>query len=191
MREFTTEIKEFATPILTTIFYGEVRAFEGNKKHVSRDFDFPMIVSSNNMAIDLSSTSLERLPPVGLQDIEELRIESVHTLKTIPSIYNFKNLQRAFLTHSFHCCAFEFPSRHDPLRHAERLKEIDKWQQRCSKNVNENGSSNWLGMNTESGINDSLHKILRAKETENNDDGQTWSANGGGMRPTQGSGVFY
>ncbi|XP_036342565.1 lutropin-choriogonadotropic hormone receptor-like [Rhagoletis pomonella] len=141
--------------------------------------------------LDLSSTSLERLPPVGLQDIEELRIESVHTLKTIPSIYNFKNLQRAFLTHSFHCCAFEFPSRHDPLRHAERLKEIEKWQQRCSKNVNENGSSNWLGMNTESGINDSLHKILRAKETENNDDGQTWSANGGGMRPTQGSGVFY
>lgn len=31
-----------------------------------------------------------RLPSAGLQDIEVLRIENTHTLKTIPSIYNFK-----------------------------------------------------------------------------------------------------
>ncbi|XP_054745643.1 thyrotropin receptor [Anastrepha obliqua] len=144
--------------------------------------------------LDLSSTSLVSLPPVGLQDIEELRIENVHTLKTIPSIYNFKNLQRAFLTHSFHCCAFKFPSRHDPIRHAERLKEIEKWQQRCRKNVNDNASvsASWLGMATGSGINDSLDKMVRATETENDDDdGQVWSANAGGLHPTHGSGVFY
>uniref|UniRef100_A0A1I8P9Q7 G-protein coupled receptors family 1 profile domain-containing protein n=1 Tax=Stomoxys calcitrans TaxID=35570 RepID=A0A1I8P9Q7_STOCA len=82
--------------------------------------------------LDLSSTSLVRLPSAGLQDIEVLRIENTHTLKTIPSIYNFKNLQKAHLTHSFHCCAFKFPSRHDPRRHAERLKEIEKWQQQCT-----------------------------------------------------------
>lgn len=42
------------------------------------------------------------------------------------------------MTHSFHCCAFKFPSRHDPKRHAERLKEIEKWQQQCNKKKNEN-----------------------------------------------------
>ncbi|XP_073830173.1 leucine-rich repeat-containing G protein-coupled receptor 1 [Musca autumnalis] len=89
--------------------------------------------------LDLSSTSLVRLPSAGLQDIEVLRIENTHTLKTIPSIYNFKNLQKAHLTHSFHCCAFKFPSRHDPIRHAERLKEIEKWQQQCiTKNKDSN-----------------------------------------------------
>ncbi|KAI8120699.1 hypothetical protein FF38_04494 [Lucilia cuprina] len=93
--------------------------------------------------LDLSSTSLVRLPSAGLQDIEVLRIENTHTLKTIPSIYNFKNLQKAYLTHSFHCCAFKFPSRHDPRRHAERLKEIEKWQQQCNNNnKNDNNSNN-------------------------------------------------
>ncbi|XP_065364547.1 lutropin-choriogonadotropic hormone receptor [Calliphora vicina] len=91
--------------------------------------------------LDLSSTSLVRLPSAGLLDIEVLRIENTHTLKTIPSIYNFKNLQKAYLTHSFHCCAFKFPSRHDPRRHAERLKEIEKWQQQCN-NKNDNNNNN-------------------------------------------------
>ncbi|XP_050336852.1 follicle-stimulating hormone receptor isoform X2 [Bactrocera neohumeralis] len=140
--------------------------------------------------LDLSGTSLVSLPPAGLQDIEELRIEDVQTLKTIPSIYNFKNLQRAFLTHSFHCCAFIFPSRHDPQRHAERMKEIEKWQQRCKKNDNDNDSGDFLEMTTGSGISDSLDK-MRAKETENDYDGRIWGANGGGMSPPYGGGVFY
>ena len=42
------------------------------------------------------------------------------------------------MTHSFHCCAFKYPSRHDPLRHAERMLEITKWQQECKKSENEN-----------------------------------------------------
>ncbi|XP_020715318.1 lutropin-choriogonadotropic hormone receptor isoform X2 [Ceratitis capitata] len=138
--------------------------------------------------LDLSRTSLVSLPSVGLQDIEELRIEAVQTLKTIPSIYNFKNLQRAFLTHSFHCCAFIFPSRHDPLRHAERMKEIEKWQQRCKKNGNNNGSGDWLEITTGRGISD---KIERLKETENDIDGNIWGTNGGGMSPVHGGGVFY
>ncbi|XP_067644022.1 lutropin-choriogonadotropic hormone receptor isoform X2 [Eurosta solidaginis] len=149
--------------------------------------------------LDLSATSLVSLPPVGLQDIELLRIENVHTLKTIPSIYNFKNLQRAFLTHSFHCCAFKFPSRHDPLRHAERLKEIEKWQQRCKKNRKhgniDNMYNNLLEFTTKSGIvNDSLdRRLLRAKETEIEYDNSSWNVNNSGAitRPTHTGGVFY
>ncbi|KAH8340697.1 hypothetical protein KR059_004551 [Drosophila kikkawai] len=83
--------------------------------------------------LDLSSTSLVGLPSVGLQTIEALYIMNTHTLKTIPSIYNFRNLQRAYLTHSFHCCAFQFPSRHDPRRHAQRMLEIEKWREQCNK----------------------------------------------------------
>ncbi|XP_017119258.1 lutropin-choriogonadotropic hormone receptor [Drosophila elegans] len=81
--------------------------------------------------LDLSSTSLVGMPSVGLQTIEALYIQNTHTLKTIPSIYNFRNLQRAYLTHSFHCCAFQFPSRHDPQRHAQRMLEIQKWREQC------------------------------------------------------------
>lgn len=82
--------------------------------------------------LDLSSTSLVSLPSAGLQTVEVLNIINTHTLKTIPSIYNFQNLQRAHLTHSFHCCAFQFPSRHDPQRHAQRMQEIEKWRQQCN-----------------------------------------------------------
>ncbi|XP_026851242.1 lutropin-choriogonadotropic hormone receptor isoform X3 [Drosophila persimilis] len=82
--------------------------------------------------LDLSSTALVGLPSAGLQTIEALYIQNTHTLKTIPSIYNFRNLQRAYLTHSFHCCAFQFPSRHDPERHAQRIREIEKWRELCN-----------------------------------------------------------
>lgn len=37
----------------------------------------------------------------------------------------------AWLTHSFHCCAFQFPSRHDPYQHNERLKYLDELKQTC------------------------------------------------------------
>ncbi|XP_023035497.1 follicle-stimulating hormone receptor [Drosophila willistoni] len=84
--------------------------------------------------LDLSRTSLVSLPSVGLQTIEALYITNTNTLKTIPSIYNFQNLQRAYLTHSFHCCAFQFPSRHDPQRHAQRMEEIKKWREDCNAN---------------------------------------------------------
>lgn len=39
---------------------------------------------------DLSGTSIEALPSNGLDSLEILRIQNTHTLKTIPSVYNFK-----------------------------------------------------------------------------------------------------
>lgn len=39
---------------------------------------------------DLSSTSIEQLPTEGLHDLEILRIQNTHSLRTIPSVYNFK-----------------------------------------------------------------------------------------------------
>ncbi|KAH8359768.1 hypothetical protein KR093_008711, partial [Drosophila rubida] len=81
--------------------------------------------------LDLSSTSLVNLPSAGLETVEVLYITNTHTLKTIPSIYNLQSLQRAHLTHSFHCCAFQFPSRHDPQRHAQRMQELEKWREQC------------------------------------------------------------
>lgn len=35
------------------------------------------------------------------------------------------------MTHPFHCCAFKFPSRHDPIKHAERIKNLHEIQQTC------------------------------------------------------------
>ncbi|EDS29895.1 leucine-rich transmembrane protein [Culex quinquefasciatus] len=81
--------------------------------------------------VDLSGTSIEAMPTEGLSDLEELRIQNTHTLKTIPSVYNFKNLQTAYLTHSFHCCAFRFPARHDPDGHEQNMRRFKENQKKC------------------------------------------------------------
>lgn len=47
-----------------------------------------------------------------------------------------QNLRVAWLTHSFHCCAFQFPSRHDPQRHALRLKYLSELQENCMSGKN-------------------------------------------------------
>jgi len=49
-----------------------------------------MIFTIYYLSSDLSSTSLVAMPSVGLQNIEALYIQNTHTLKTIPSIYNFR-----------------------------------------------------------------------------------------------------
>ncbi|EFA07460.2 follicle-stimulating hormone receptor isoform X2 [Tribolium castaneum] len=69
--------------------------------------------------LDLSSTSIENLPVVGLGEIETLRIEDTPSMKVIPSIYDLENLKVAKLTHPFHCCAFKYPEQHNPERHAQ------------------------------------------------------------------------
>ncbi|KAG7308391.1 hypothetical protein JYU34_005588 [Plutella xylostella] len=84
--------------------------------------------------LDLSSTTITSLPTKGLEKLEILRIEKTPTLKYIPSIYEFQNLEKAYLTHHFHCCAFAFPERHDPARHALFETQLSIMAERCGHN---------------------------------------------------------
>ncbi|XP_057654513.1 lutropin-choriogonadotropic hormone receptor [Diorhabda carinulata] len=76
--------------------------------------------------LDLSQTSIEGLPSEGLQELETLKIEDTHTMQTIPSIYDLRNLKTAKLTHSFHCCAFQYPAQHNPGKHAQFADNMKK-----------------------------------------------------------------
>ncbi|XP_072949575.1 follicle-stimulating hormone receptor-like isoform X2 [Epargyreus clarus] len=105
-------------------------SFRGNTKLRKLD---PLAFAGNLLLrqLDLSDTSITSIPTKGLEKLEVLRIEKTPTLKYIPSIYEFQQLERAYLTHHFHCCAFAFPERHNPARHA--LYETQKaiMAQRC------------------------------------------------------------
>lgn len=39
-----------------------------------------------------------KIPHIGLQTLERIRIQNTHSLKTIPSLLNFRDLQEAYLT---------------------------------------------------------------------------------------------
>lgn len=73
------------------------------------------------------------MPYKGLETMERLQIQNTHSLKTIPSLLNFRSLQEAHLTHSFHCCAFKYPARHDPKYYAERQQLKDKILKMCAE----------------------------------------------------------
>ncbi|XP_037924524.1 thyrotropin receptor isoform X2 [Hermetia illucens] len=120
------------TSIADSAFYGSEigKLLKGNTK-LQYIHPKAFVGIHNIQELDLSSTSLLAIPWEGLQSLEILRIQRTHSLKTIPSIYEFKNLQVAWLTHPFHCCAFKFPSRHDPVRHALRLKYLAEVKQTC------------------------------------------------------------
>lgn len=76
---------------------------------------------------------MTKIPHLGLQTLERLRIQNTHSLKTIPSLLNFRDLQEAFLTHSFHCCAYKYPARHDPSYYTERQRLKEIIQKKCSE----------------------------------------------------------
>lgn len=67
---------------------------------------------------DLSQTSITKLPTYGLEKLEVLKIQETFTLKEFPSIYDFHQIEEAFLTYPYHCCAFIFPKTHNPIEHA-------------------------------------------------------------------------
>ncbi|XP_053609809.1 follicle-stimulating hormone receptor isoform X2 [Plodia interpunctella] len=81
--------------------------------------------------LDLSFTSITSLPTAGLEKLQSLKIENTPSLKYIPSIYDLRHLESADLTHSFHCCAFAFPERHDPARHKLYEMQVDLMTQAC------------------------------------------------------------
>ncbi|XP_073955887.1 leucine-rich repeat-containing G protein-coupled receptor 1 isoform X2 [Choristoneura fumiferana] len=84
--------------------------------------------------LDLSNTAITSLPIKGLEKLEVLKIEKTPSLKYIPSIYDLRGLKEAHLTHHFHCCAFAFPDRHDPARHALYELYIKELKEKCSQN---------------------------------------------------------
>ncbi|KAK5648565.1 hypothetical protein RI129_003457 [Pyrocoelia pectoralis] len=74
--------------------------------------------------LDLSGTSIRSIPVTGLSEIEILKVENTPTMKTIPSIYELRHLQEAYLTHPFHCCAFKYPAQHDPIGYAQYQEAV-------------------------------------------------------------------
>lgn len=86
----------------------------------------------------MSFTAIEKLPTEGLHELEILKIQNTHSLKQIPSLYFFKNLRIAYLTHSFHCCAFKFPKRHDKQLYEKKLKWIEQMQNICRQGISIN-----------------------------------------------------
>ncbi|XP_059609436.1 lutropin-choriogonadotropic hormone receptor [Phlebotomus argentipes] len=115
-------------------------SLKGNRELVKmHDLAFQGIVSIQEL--DLSSTSLEVIPTDGLGGLEILRIQNTHSLKVIPSVYKFKSLREAWLTHHFHCCAFKFPSRHDPQNHAKMQKHLSLLQKKCQGLTHHESSS--------------------------------------------------
>ncbi|XP_063825973.1 lutropin-choriogonadotropic hormone receptor-like [Ostrinia nubilalis] len=81
--------------------------------------------------LDLSSTIIDSLPTKGLENLQVLKIERTPSLKYIPSIYEFRQLQEARLTHHFHCCAFAFPERHNPARHKLFEMQLALVKEKC------------------------------------------------------------
>ncbi|KAF2362724.1 Leucine-rich repeat [Trinorchestia longiramus] len=77
----------------------------------------------NLRTLDLSHTSLTSLPTVGLSGLEELLLQETSSLKVFPSVYAFRSLRRAHLTHPHHCCAFQFPQQHEASR-LDKQKEV-------------------------------------------------------------------
>lgn len=75
---------------------------------------------------DLSYTSLKRLPSNGLDKLVVLRLLRTPSLKEIPSIYHLKSIKEAHLTYAFHCCAFRYPTHHDPIGFAQLKENIKK-----------------------------------------------------------------
>ncbi|XP_068082589.1 follicle-stimulating hormone receptor isoform X2 [Anabrus simplex] len=86
--------------------------------------------------LDLSETAIIQLPTSGLETLEVLRIRNTESLTTIPSVYSFKHLREAWLTYSFHCCAFKFPARHDPVRHAQHQAYLAAMRKYCHETYN-------------------------------------------------------
>ncbi|XP_063536733.1 lutropin-choriogonadotropic hormone receptor isoform X1 [Cydia strobilella] len=85
--------------------------------------------------LDLSNTAITSLPIKGLEKLEILKIERTPALKYIPSIYDLQSLKEAHLTHHFHCCAFAFPERHDPARHALYELYMKQLKEKCAQNA--------------------------------------------------------
>ncbi|XP_050529471.1 lutropin-choriogonadotropic hormone receptor-like isoform X3 [Daktulosphaira vitifoliae] len=104
-------------------------SLKGNYLTSLHDHSFEGI--TNLLSIDLSDTAMQILPTLGMMSIEKLWIENTPSLTKIPSIYSFGNLKEAYLTYSFHCCAFHFPAKHDYSTDSIVQANIQTIQKNC------------------------------------------------------------
>lgn len=56
--------------------------------------------------LDLSDTAITELPVIGLKDIKHLILKNVPSLKKLPPVLAFNNLNKAEFTYPYHCCFF-------------------------------------------------------------------------------------
>ncbi|XP_050350774.1 lutropin-choriogonadotropic hormone receptor-like [Nymphalis io] len=150
-------------------------SFKGNTKLKKLD---DMAFAGNLLLrqLDLSNTAITSLPTKGLEKLQILRIEKTPSLKYIPSIYEFQHLEKAFLTHHFHCCAFAFPERHNPARHALYETQLAIMAQKCGKN-NEKKTSEprKRSINLNPDIKRSTRSVYDDTSTESQDNG-SWAS---------------
>ncbi|KAL3875237.1 hypothetical protein ACJMK2_038161 [Sinanodonta woodiana] len=64
--------------------------------------------------LDLSQTSITKLPTEGLSELKELFLQRTRSLKQFPSVLRFNRIVRAELHYPHHCCAFKNPEKQDP-----------------------------------------------------------------------------
>lgn len=57
--------------------------------------------------LDLSKTSINELPVVGLNKIKHLILKNVFNLKKLPPVLAFNHLNKAEFTYPYHCCFFK------------------------------------------------------------------------------------
>lgn len=74
-----------------------------------------------------------------------------------------QNLERAWLTHSFHCCAFQFPSRHDPMRHVQQLALVEKFKYECKAKGYSQPPSDALMLNDDFGSSEVKSSLTRER----------------------------
>lgn len=57
--------------------------------------------------LDLSNTKIQKLPVKGLKNVKRLTLKNVLTLKKLPPVLAFINLNKAEFTYPYHCCFFK------------------------------------------------------------------------------------
>lgn len=79
--------------------------------------------------LDLSHTSISTLPINGLKKLKTLVLNNVPTLKRLPSVLSFTELETAHFTYPHHCCLFKYVddvTMNDNGKYQRNAKEIHK-----------------------------------------------------------------
>ncbi|CAD5122991.1 DgyrCDS11383 [Dimorphilus gyrociliatus] len=103
----------FRSTLNQTTVIGELNLNGNPRLNFLHDLAFQNV--KGLIKLDLSSTSIVKLPTSGLGHLEYLNLENVSTLKKFPPVGKFPKLKVTKLTYSYHCCAFKKPKLQYPL----------------------------------------------------------------------------